>query len=240
MTQTAKYIDCMKVMLQMQDDINSIVHPEWRDEEYPWFRAIWTECAELVVLVGWKWWKQTAPITPAIEEKLLGEVVDVFHFYLSAVMVGSDKSQKDIAKQLAGDFKSSAFALSSRPYESCLISRRAEGLINIVLTYRDNSNGLMPYSDGVIRGKAMVRLCCAVGLDLDELFVRYVGKNVLNQLRQAYGYKAGTYEREWAGEDDNDVLVRIQAGFELAGMVPADYVAQLYAALEAEYLRAAA
>lgn len=232
----SKAVDKIRQMLQMQDEINSKVHPEWREEEYPWFRAIWTECAELLELVSWKWWKADEPITPAREEKILGEVVDIFHFYLSAVMVGSDAERQNIAEQLASDFDASSFALSSRPYEGCLISRRAEQLIHTVLTYRDNSNGLMPYSDGVIRGKAMVRLCCAVGLDLDQLFVRYVGKNCLNKLRQAHGYKEGTYSRTWAGRDDNDVLVEIQAEVNGLPVDPHEYGDRLYGVLEAEYL----
>jgi hypothetical protein len=46
------------------------------------------------------------------------------------------------------------------------------------------------------------------GIEHEELFKLYVGKNTLNQFRQAYGYKADTdtYKRVWnvnyLGEDN--------------------------------------
>jgi hypothetical protein len=228
-------------MLEMQDDINSQVHLGWTRQRYSWYRAIWTECAELLELVPWKWWRHGEVIDLAIEEKIAGEVVDIFHFYLSALMVGGSASsigKKEIAEQLADDFASTHFPVSSTPYNAYPIYMCAEGVIEEVMRYRDNDGGLRRYSDGMIRGKAMVRLCHAAGLDLDGLFARYVGKNCLNQLRQRYGYKEGRYRRSWAGEDDNDALVRIQE--KINRLPPGEYAGALYAMLENEYLTCAA
>jgi hypothetical protein len=45
----------LESMLQLQDGINSKIRSDWRDANNAWFRAIWTECAELVDHIGWKW-----------------------------------------------------------------------------------------------------------------------------------------------------------------------------------------
>ena len=46
----------LRVMLEMQDAMNAHVNPEWRSAGNAWYRAIWTECAEMLDHYGWKWW----------------------------------------------------------------------------------------------------------------------------------------------------------------------------------------
>ena len=69
----------LAVMLELQDRINAQVSAGWREREHPWYRAIWTECAELLEHHGWKWWKQQRPD----REQLALELVDIWHFGLS-------------------------------------------------------------------------------------------------------------------------------------------------------------
>ena len=46
-------------------------------------------------------------------------------------------------------------------------------------------------------------------MDFDQLYVGYVGKNVLNFFRQDHGYQDGTYHKQWGGKEDNEHLVEI-------------------------------
>jgi hypothetical protein len=46
-------------------------------------------------------------------------------------------------------------------------------------------------------------------LNLDSLYMLYIGKNILNRFRQDYGYKEGSYIKIWNGEEDNVVMQRI-------------------------------
>ena len=46
----------------------------------------------------------------------------------------------------------------------------------------------------------------ALPMSLDELFEKYIGKNVLNRFRQAHGYKVGHYQKVWQGREDNEHL----------------------------------
>ena len=43
--------------LSLQDKMNTKVNNDWRAQNFQWYRAIWTECAELMDHYGWKWWK---------------------------------------------------------------------------------------------------------------------------------------------------------------------------------------
>ena len=51
----------LNVMLELQDKMNARVHPDWQSQNFPWYRAIWTECAETMDHYGWKWWKKQTP-----------------------------------------------------------------------------------------------------------------------------------------------------------------------------------
>lgn len=57
--------------------------------------------------------------------------------------------------------------------------------------------------DGV---EQFTSVCEMVGLSPKELYMNYVGKNVLNRFRQENGYKDGTYVKIWNGLEDNQVL----------------------------------
>lgn len=172
-------------MLQMQDEMNSRVHPSWRDQNYEWYRAVWVECAELMDHYGWKWWKKQSPD----REQVVLELIDIWHFGLSSLLQTESSTIKIVdrledAMSATGtnhDFLSEveAFAqqtLSSRQFDPVLFSR----------------------------------LLCHMDISLDHLYRAYVGKNVLNFFRQDRGYKEGSYKKHWQdGREDNLHLVEI-------------------------------
>ena len=73
-------------MLDLQNDMNSKVHADWRTQDFEWYRAIWIECAELLDHYGWKWWKKQ---TPDVDQIAL-ELVDIWHFGLSLMLLSND------------------------------------------------------------------------------------------------------------------------------------------------------
>ena len=83
-------------MLDLQDKMNRKVHPDWKSQGYAWYRAIWTECAELMDHYGWKWWK--AP-NPDIEQIKL-EIVDIWHFAMSILISESDNVESIVSPEL--------------------------------------------------------------------------------------------------------------------------------------------
>jgi len=168
-------------MLDLQDRMNTKVHPEWRVQGFEWYRAAWIECAELMDHAGYKWWKHADPDM----EQIQLEVVDIWHFGMSAMICRSG-SLDDLAAQIAED-------LSAKPRESSLLEA-TEILAESCITTQSFST------------RAFLGLMAASDLSFEQLYRMYVGKNVLNFFRQDHGYKDGSYIKIWAGREDNEHL----------------------------------
>jgi C_GCAxxG_C_C family probable redox protein len=194
-------------MLELQDAMNRKVNPDWRDAGYPWYRAIWTECAEMLDHYGWKWWKHQKPDMAQVHL----EIVDIWHFALSDLILHNDTIEKateqafeGLEQQLAEvDFRSSIeeLAMASIKYQSADIGRFAQ----------------------VMR---------AANLSFDELFKTYVGKNVLNFFRQDHGYKEGSYIKIWDGREDNEYLAEILGSLDADSL---DFSDEVYRRLASAY-----
>lgn len=183
----------IRVMLDMQEAMNRKVHPQWRQQNFAWYRAIWVECAELLDHYGWKWWKQQIPDL----EQVKLELVDIWHFGMSHMMV-DDLEQNDLAARLAG----------------CFVTPVEPG------NFRDD---LETFAARCLATKGFdtpgfVTLLADIELHFDELYTRYIGKNVLNTFRQNNGYQKGSYQKIWAGREDNEhlseIVVELDAGHE--------------------------
>lgn len=83
---TSKEYELIKEMLQMQEKLDESIMKEYGldeiDEEKLCF-AILDEVGELTheLKANWCWWKKTQ--APVDEKKVLGELVDIWHFVLS-------------------------------------------------------------------------------------------------------------------------------------------------------------
>jgi dimeric dUTPase (all-alpha-NTP-PPase superfamily) len=199
----------LTTMAELQDALNVNVHPQWREQGHAYYRAIWVECAELLDHFGWKWWKHQRPDLDQV--KL--EVVDIWHFGLSELI----RDRRIDATRVDADVVT-AF---ERPEAHGADFRAAvETLAQQTLASR--SFPIEPFC----------AVMAALPIHLDELFRIYVGKNVLNNFRQANGYQTGDYVKIWQGREDNEHL------FELVGTLDARssaFAGELYRALEVRY-----
>lgn len=171
-------------MLQLQDEMNTRVHPAWREQGYEWYRAIWIECAELMDHFGWKWWKKQSPD----REQVVLELIDIWHFGLSSLLQ-MESSVDAIADQLERAMVATAPKQDFR--------EDVEAFVQQIITRRKFDPALFN------------QLLCHMDISLDHLYRSYVGKNVLNFFRQDRGYKEGTYAKVWHGREDNMHLVEI-------------------------------
>ena len=171
-------------MLQMQDDMNTKVHPQWREQGFEWHRAIWVELAEMLDHYGWKWWKHQKP---DIEQVHL-ELIDIFHFGLSARLV-SGQDVAGIAQDIEQELQTAETQASFAETIEVMVANTLATKNFDVKTFA----GLMQQTE----------------LSFDELFRHYVGKNVLNFFRQDHGYKTGEYIKVWNGKEDNEVLMEV-------------------------------
>jgi hypothetical protein len=56
-------------------------------------------------------------------------------------------------------------------------------------------------------------------MPFEELYRRYVGKNVLIFFRQDNGYKDGIYRKTWEGREDNEHLVELMTSLDEHGAI---------------------
>lgn len=196
-------------MLKLQDEVNTRVHPQWRAQGYPWYRAIWVECAELLDHHGWKWWKQQ---TPDWEQVRL-ELVDIWHFGLSALLTAEIPAAV-IAARLAE--KPGAERVRDAEAFRCAVEDFAASTLHARTFDLPGFAALLRTAD----------------LDFEALYRGYVGKNVLNRFRQDRGYQQGTYRKHWNGREDNEWLALLSADLDPES---ANFAADLHAALDACY-----
>jgi dimeric dUTPase (all-alpha-NTP-PPase superfamily) len=207
-------------MFRLQDTLNTVIYPNWRDRNFPWRRAIWLECAELAEGLGWKWWKAKPEVTPGLMEQAKMEIIDIWHFVMSELMARD--SAEAAADRLAADGglprgEPAKWALDM-PVE--VLVAAAEKLANAATT----GPGTRLVSD-------FWYLAGLAGMNTQAIYAVYVPKNVLNLFRQAHGYKTGGYRKIWGGREDNEHLTELWAELPPASRT----VGGLTAALEARY-----
>ena len=195
-------------MLQLQGEMNRWVHEDWAHQGFEWYRAIWIEAGEMLEHYGWKWWKHQQPDLAQV--KL--EVIDIVHFMLSQELTSGD-DHNAIAERVAAEL--------ARPRATDDLKTSIELLA--LETLRDQR---APFD--VIAG-----LMQHLDMDLDELYERYVGKNVLNIFRQDNGYKTGEYRKTWDGREDNEWLEDILGSLDVNS---GSYREDVYSSLESRYL----
>lgn len=202
----------LATMLTMQDAMNARVHPDWHAQDFAWYRALWIECAELLDHYGYKWWKAQHPDMPQVQM----EVVDIWHFGLSALLV-ANRDIPEVAARLDEQIRTHSAAETD-------LRLATESLARDTLVSRS-----FPVA-------AFLDVMHAAGLTPEALYSAYVGKNVLNFFRQDNGYKEGSYRKEWQGREDNEHLHELLAQLDSTS---ATFPDDLYAALAQRYRDAA-
>lgn len=188
-TQLAKSFD---ECLALQASFNSVVNTDWRKANYAWRRAMWIEAGELCDHLGYKWWKNVS--APYDARQVLLEVVDIFHFLLSDVLV----ENKAGGAQLVNSYEWATKHVYAPTKEKKL--QQVEEFVVLALEKHPIQ-------------AAFFQVVVALDININDLLKYYLGKNALNNFRQANGDKTGEYRRQWnyAGEtvEDNVVLERI-------------------------------
>ncbi|KPV94874.1 dUTPase [Pseudoalteromonas sp. P1-9] len=194
-------------MLEMQNAMNTKVHAEWFNQGFEWYRAIWVECAEMLDHYGWKWWKKQTPDT----EQVILELVDIFHFGLS-LRIDGETSYQELAEQLTAELE--------KPTQADDFKQTLELLAASAVANK------------TFDAAAFAGCMAQIGMDIDDLYRGYVGKNTLNFFRQDHGYKDGSYIKVWNGQEDNEHLVEVVKSLD----INQDNFAELvYKGLEARY-----
>lgn len=210
----------LQSMLELQDGMNSKVNPDWVAANNNWHRAILAEAVEAIEHHGWKWWKKQE----CDMAQLRMELVDIWHFVLSAAIQVKYGNLALARMEMLAEF--------SLRQKSVLFDSQYYVLSQMKLLEKlDLLVGLAAAKRTSLALFESLLLDC--GMDWDELFKQYVGKNVLNVFRQDHGYKTGSYIKVWDGREDNEHLVEI---LEVADLNSGSIRDELYRSLKERYL----
>ena len=213
--------DQAATMLELQAIMNSKVDPNWLAAKYPYLRAVAIEGAEAIEHHGWKWWKKQEKDLAQLQM----ELIDIWHFFLSELLLRNDGDQKKALKSLLNLFGDSEnrqkFKFDEKEVElkNCDLVSKLELLIATSISQR-------------IEIELFNLIMDDCELSWDELYTQYVGKNVLNIFRQEHGYKNGTYQKVWEGLEDNEHLVNILNNLDSKSST---FKTEIYDSLEALY-----
>jgi len=208
-------------MLSLQESMNSKVDPDWIKARYPYLRAVAIEGSEAIEHHGWKWWKKQDKDLAQLQM----ELIDIWHFLLSEILLRHDGDQEKALSSLLGTL--------SKVKEQDLINFDGQ---KIQVNSCDLVSKLELLIATAISRRIELALFGAIMMDCElswtDLYSQYVGKNVLNMFRQDNGYKEGTYKKIWDGKEDNEHLVDI-----LISLDPDKnkFKDQIYSALQKAY-----
>ena len=213
--------DQAATMLELQAMMNSKVDPNWITAKYPYLRAVAIEGAEAIEHHGWKWWKKQEKDLAQLQM----ELIDIWHFFLSEILLRSEGDQRESTKlllELIEDSESQSKLLfddKEVDLMSCDLINKLELLIGTSVSKR-------------IELKLFNLIMNDCELSWDELYAQYVGKNVLNIFRQDHGYKHGTYKKIWDDREDNEHLVSI---LKFLDSKSPNFRTEIYESLKAAY-----
>lgn len=206
-----------ETMLTLQAQMNAKVNPDWINAAYPYLRAVIVEGAEAMEHHGWKWWKRQE----CDLQQLQMELVDIWHFTLSHILLETHGDQTRALAQLLAEDKTTHLTFDGKQYAIAELDLIGKMELNIGLAVARR-----------ISIPLFAALLVDCRMDWKELFCQYVGKNVLNFFRQDHGYKQGTYRKLWGGREDNEHLVEIMGSL---NSEDSSFQHQLYANLTDRY-----
>ncbi len=196
-------------MFLLQEELNRKINENWRDirTKEDFSRATWIECAELVDSLPWKWWKKME--TDIDNVKI--EIVDIYHFIMSYTLLGLKRpedvmSHTDVEyfiKGLNEDFHNIDV---EGDYINHYLGETEKEKRIIFLTERVAEFFLRQISH---EGNFFFGLLVRSVMDFNEFYLLYMGKNILNHIRQEEGYKDGSYKKMINGMEDNHYLLHI-------------------------------
>jgi len=193
-----------------QDWINGVT----RDNRIiSWHRCIYMEACEAIDSFNWKHWKDIN--AEPDWDNVVVELVDIWHFVMSeSIRVGDeDYASKYLQIDSTGDLNADKLVL---------VLEKILALCSAANVNKEH-NPIREVTDLYFEALAII------GMDVDDLYKRYLVKNQLNIFRQDHGYKDGTYVKFWDAVEDNVIAFNLMEDF--PDLTPD----QLYKKLEEEY-----
>jgi dimeric dUTPase (all-alpha-NTP-PPase superfamily) len=200
----------IKAMLTLQQQLNDATNGQgWEKghtqhgKSIDWRRCIYLEAAELIESYPWKHWKNI-DAKPDYENIKI-EAVDIWHFVMSEALrlykVEEKGSIEDLAMAISQEEGYRGFVDNASVTHQ---NHYAE-----IATVEDFVKSLFCNEPIKVLVSKFFGVAQLSGLDLEKLYLLYIGKNILNTFRQDHGYKEGSYLKLWEGREDNVLMQEI-------------------------------
>ena len=183
-----------KEIVELQNEFNKKVHPNWIEQNYNWNSAIIVESGELLESYGYKWWKSQEQ---AIENVKV-EAIDLLHFVISDYM---QQQYNDYHKEFEHGFD----FYTDDTFDECRIcfsyhDEQQHDMLELIDTLNQETDS---------RFSTMKSIFEHLNMSNEDVYLAYIIKNCLNEFRQKHGYKEGTYIKDWNAKEDNEVAYEI-------------------------------
>ena len=170
---TIKDIELIKEMLHMQAKLDKAIMDEYGLDEIDEEKlnmAILDEVGELTheLKANWCWWKKSQ--TPVDNEKVLGELVDIWHFVLSWQNNFNDGEEGLRKEKVMGEN----------------IKQYVWGMKNIKKEFVYVLTDLPCFTDS--RVEILIAITEYLGFTIERVYEAYCGKNKINYQRLESGY----------------------------------------------------
>ena len=181
---------------QLNDETNGEVWIKGYTKEnrkISWYRGIYMEVAEAIDSFNWKHWKNIDDEPDW--DNIRVELVDIWHFVMSESIRIEDQSyaNKHLDMKVKDDYDTDALISLLEMMLKLSITSSIDKKVNNIREITDTFFTIISH----------------LGIDVEDLYKRYVIKNQLNTFRQKNGYKDGSYIKNWDGVEDNVIAFDI-------------------------------
>lgn len=197
-------------ILRTQYDLNAVVNANWLNTPTNWLRAVWVEAGEAMGYLPWPWWKgvrDTEFKNASDRNQFYLELADIFCFGLSYYMQTFQETANH--PNLETLFADVANSLASSIEHSSRVVERGHSVTELVEAVASAAL----HRESFFSSSKLIAAAEQTGLGYSGLVAYYYGKQALNHFRQANGYKAGTYRKNWGTitqpAEDNIYLAEI-------------------------------
>ena len=170
---TSKEHELIKEMLQMQAKLDESIMNEYglnEIDEENLRMAILDEVGELTHELKWNWcwWKKTQ--APVDDKKVLGELVDVWHFVLS-YQNHFNGGENGILNDL-------------------IFEKTSDNILNLLMTYEYKLSGTLTdlATLNIHKMERLIAISEYLGFTVEQVYKAYCGKNKINYQRLNEGY----------------------------------------------------
>lgn len=165
-----------KLQQKLNDATNGLIWTEGATKEgrqISWLRCIYMEAAEAIDSFNWKHWKDLEAKHNIDNAKV--ELVDIWHFIMSESIHFGDTQFAEAYVDITAE----------KELNPELVVEILEKLVAVAASANvDKSQNALYDITGLF-----FRAVTNIGMDVPELYVRYLVKNQLNTFRQEHGYK---------------------------------------------------